>query len=142
MRTAVWGGTLARIPVHGEDGAGRIAMWEKISPALHYNYGARSLDVKDGLSKYRGDAPDESGAPGSRSPLTGGGGDIGDTENTSQDDGESETEGGTPRIGGACFCGEISYTFPVEDVVRSAYCHCSQCQKLSGRCPDISTQSV
>ncbi|EPT04788.1 hypothetical protein FOMPIDRAFT_1112861 [Fomitopsis schrenkii] len=54
MRTAVWGGTLARIPVHGEDGAGRIAMWEKISPALHYNYGARSLDVADHLGKWSG----------------------------------------------------------------------------------------
>ncbi|KAI0729196.1 Mss4-like protein [Fomitopsis betulina] len=59
-----------------------------------------------------------------------------DTESTSQDDGESETEGGT--LIGACFCGEVSYAFPADDVVRSAYCHCSQCQKLSG-CPFIHT---
>lgn len=133
MCTAVWCGTLARIPVHGEDDAGKIAMWEKISPVLHYNYAARMLDVRDGLSKYLSDALDELGAQGSRFPLAGGDGGMDDTESTSQDDGESETEGGT--LIGACFCGEVSYAFPADDVVRSAYCHCSQCQKLSGRCP-------
>lgn len=145
MRTAVWGGTLARVPVEGEDGASRIAMWEQIRPVVHYNYGARSLDVRDGLCKYRGEPPEGVGAPGSRALLTDGG-DMGETESNGTsgagDDGESETDGGTLRVDGACFCGQISYTFPADAVVRSAYCHCSQCQKLSGRYPHLHEQSV
>ena len=141
MRTAVWGGTLTRSPVQdGEDGAYRIAMWEQISPVLHYNYGARTLDVRDGLSKYRGDPPEGIGAPGSRAHLAGGG-DMEETEKagTSEGDGELETKGETQRVEGACFCGQISYTFPADAVVRSAYCHCTQCQKLSGKNSDIAT---
>ena len=139
MHTAVWGATLTRSPVQdGEDGTYRIAMWEQISPVLHYNYGARTLDVRDGLSKYRGDPLECIGAPGSQAQLAGGG-DMEETEkaSNSEGDGELDTEGETQRVEGACFCGQISYTFPADSVVRSVYCHCTQCQKLSGENSDI-----
>ncbi|KZT70589.1 hypothetical protein DAEQUDRAFT_725117 [Daedalea quercina L-15889] len=130
--TAVWGATLTRIAVAGEDSAGKIAMWEKISPVLHFYYGVRVLDVRDGLRKYRESAPEEAGKPGSWN-LQGG-----DMEETDGGEGRSENGGDSDVIHGGCFCGEVRYTFSPSSIKRSAYCHCTQCQKLSG-CPFIHT---
>ncbi|KAH9176899.1 Mss4-like protein [Lactarius sanguifluus] len=38
---------------------------------------------------------------------------------------------------GACFCGEVTYALSAPPVLR-AYCHCTQCQRLTG-CPFIHT---
>ncbi|KAI0271477.1 Mss4-like protein [Gloeopeniophorella convolvens] len=38
---------------------------------------------------------------------------------------------------GSCFCGAVTYALTAPPVLR-AYCHCSQCQRLTG-CPFVHT---
>ncbi|KAI9445397.1 Mss4-like protein [Lactarius indigo] len=41
------------------------------------------------------------------------------------------------QLTGACFCGAVTYALTAPPVLR-AYCHCTQCQRLTG-CPFIHT---
>ncbi|KAH9829918.1 Mss4-like protein [Rhodofomes roseus] len=38
------------------------------------------------------------------------------------------------QLRGGCFCGKVTYAFSAHHVVRTAYCHCTQCQRLTGEC--------
>ncbi|KAH9913228.1 uncharacterized protein B0H18DRAFT_888684 [Fomitopsis serialis] len=91
------------------------------------------LDIRDGLRKYRDRVPEDVGAPGSWSVQ---GGDAGETSDPASKEVLDEAAG--QQLSGGCFCGQASYTFSATDVLRTAYCHCTQCQKLTG-CPFIHT---